>query len=58
MIYEDRLTPPNNWPPLVRYPSYYPNRVSVCFSDFKLTNHLRNILTDFFHRHITKGEKI
>ncbi|CAF2479041.1 unnamed protein product [Rotaria sp. Silwood2] len=25
MIYNDRLTPPN-WPPLVRYPSYYPAR--------------------------------
>ncbi|CAF0754820.1 unnamed protein product [Rotaria sordida] len=25
MIYNDRLTPPN-WPPLVRYPNYYPDR--------------------------------
>ncbi|CAF1138220.1 unnamed protein product [Adineta ricciae] len=23
MIYKDRLTPPPNWPPLVRYPNYY-----------------------------------
>ncbi|CAF0943465.1 unnamed protein product [Adineta steineri] len=26
MIYKDRLTPPNNWPPLVRYPNYYSDR--------------------------------
>ncbi|UJR36008.1 hypothetical protein I4U23_028747 [Adineta vaga] len=26
MIYEDRLNPPSNWPPLVRYPKYYSDR--------------------------------
>ncbi|CAF3653631.1 unnamed protein product [Rotaria socialis] len=26
MIYNDRLPPPANWPPLVRYPSYRPDR--------------------------------
>ena len=34
MIYTDRLTPPNNWPPLIRYPRYYSDRVSNSFSFF------------------------
>lgn len=32
MIYNGRFTPVNNnWPPLVRYPSHYPDRVSAEF---------------------------